>query len=141
MKKFIAIILAVSVLSGAGTIYAKVSPSIGLSNWFSNSFMEKSVEIGESTSEAIFTKVREFQVYVSTVKQVAKKRVEDFTNLHRQSVLSKLSNWKEQQLSEVEKTSEQLKKRDFSTYTESLKLEETMDQEMESLLQEIVESE
>ena len=138
MKKIFGIIIAFSVLFSAGSIYAKVDSAANFSNWYENSFQKESGRLGATTAAGIWTNANHVRTFVSESKIEIDSSIESFRDEQVRKVIAGILEFRDDNKSRLEQTVTDLKQENFDDYVENVNIEETVDQDIKNILEDVL---
>lgn len=139
MKKIIGIIVASSVLLGAGTMFAKSDPAANLSNWYEHSFQNESEKLGAETGSGLWKMFSNVRIFVSEAKQSLDSSLASFTTKRVSEAISEIEQYNIDTENRLHQTVSELKDENLKVYSKNANTNEDIEEDIEQSVEEILE--
>ncbi|MCZ8537286.1 hypothetical protein M9R32_08850 [Paenisporosarcina quisquiliarum] len=139
MKKIIGIIVASSVLLGAGTMYAKSDPAANLSNWYEHSFQNESDKLGAATGSGLWKTFSNVKIFVSEAKHTFDSSLTSFTTKRASEAISEIERYQIETENRLNQTVLEIKDGNLKVYAKKANTNEDIEEDVEQSVEEILE--
>lgn len=139
MKKIFGIIIASSVLLGAGTMYAKTDSATNLSNWYEHSFQNESMKLGVETGAGLWKTFSNVKIFVSEAKQSFDSTLASFTAKRVSEATTEIEQYQIDTENRLEQTVSELKDENLKVYSKKVNMNEDIEEDIEQSVEEILE--
>ncbi|QTD40817.1 hypothetical protein [Sporosarcina sp. Te-1] len=137
MKKKFGMFLFI-LLASVGTVYASTNSAQTLSLWYEKSFKEKSEQVGAETATALIRMLNENRMLVKEMNEALLTAVTSHLDKMTGDTKSGIEEYKSSIMQDINTTQYELQKDSFEEYVINRKIEEEIELEFESMLDEIL---
>ncbi|MCG3088281.1 hypothetical protein [Sporosarcina cyprini] len=138
MKKKFVILFSIIFLASAGTIYANINSAQMISQWYEKSFKEKSESVGAETATALIRMLSEHRMFVKEMNTALETAIAVHRDRTTGDTTTGIEDYKNALIRDMNTTSDELKKETFEEYVTNRNIEEEIQLEFESILQEVL---
>jgi hypothetical protein len=138
IKKISIILLLFAVLLCAELSYANVDPAANLSNWYDQLFQKESDEIGAATTSGVWTTFEQAEVFMLETKKTIDYSLESVRNKQSQKAKNGIEKNLMELKNQLDNAVSELKKENFDDYAENANVEEVIEPDIQSILEEVL---
>ena len=135
---FIIGILALFLIGAGTTIYAKSNSAQNLSDWYKDSFQQKSGLVGSLTAVELVTSLSEFNQFITGSKKSLDAMIAVLFEEKTSDVQSSIEMQHAEMVDELEETVAALQQDNFDEYVDELNIEAELTMEVEKMLEELL---
>ncbi|MGE6488091.1 hypothetical protein [Paenisporosarcina sp. NPDC076898] len=138
MKKILGIIMASSVLIGAGTIYAKADSATKLSNWYEHSFQSVSTQVGVELGAGLRETLSNVKIFASEAQQSFDSSLTSFTQKRISEAISEIEQYQIDSVNRLEQTVSELKAENLKVSSKRANTNEDIEEDLEQSIEEVL---
>ncbi|MDW0108701.1 hypothetical protein [Sporosarcina aquimarina] len=137
MKKKLVAIIMIFLLVASSSVSAK-EESHFLKDWYEKAFKPLSEEVGAKTGEGLVLTIRTSRIIGQQTKSAFSIAMLEFGDAETKEVVLGIGEYRRQMQSELTTTSDELKKQNFESYKAQLSIEQTVAEDVDTLLADVL---
>lgn len=137
MKQKLVAIITLILLVASSTVSAK-EESQSLKDWYEKAFKPLSEGLGAKTGEGLVLTIRTSRILGQQTKSAFSIAMLEFGDAETKEVVLGINEYRRQMQSELTTTANELKKQDFESYKVQLSIEQTVAEDVDTLLADVL---